>query len=90
NLYGQRARVTISRVTLAGGLASAIFWPLGTALLALMGWRGALVIYSLFGLLSALLLWRMPNQRLPDRSAHQEKVPLSRRDQHMGLLYASL
>ncbi|EKZ6149821.1 MFS transporter [Klebsiella aerogenes] len=90
NLYGQRARVTISRVTLAGGLASAIFWPLGTALLALMGWRGALVIYSLFGLLSALLLWRMPNQRLPDRGAHQEKVPLSRRDQHMGLLYASL
>ncbi len=71
NLYGQRARVTISRVTLAGGLASAIFWPLGTALLALMGWRGALVIYSLFGLLSALLLWRMPNQCLPDRGAHQ-------------------
>ncbi|MEQ5056177.1 MFS transporter, partial [Klebsiella michiganensis] len=90
NLYGQRARVTISRVTLAGGLASAIFWPLGTALLALMGWRGALVIYSLFGLLSALLLWRMPNQCLPDRGAHQEKVPHSRRNQHIGLLYASL
>lgn len=29
NLYGQQARKTISQITLAGGLASALFWPLG-------------------------------------------------------------
>lgn len=65
NLYGQRARLTISRVTLAGGLASALFWPLGAWLLTRMDWRHALLVYALFGLLSALLLWKMPNTKLP-------------------------
>lgn len=32
NLYGPQARRTISRVTTAGGLASAVFWPLGRRL----------------------------------------------------------
>ena len=36
NLYGQQARKTISHITLAGGLASALFWPLGEALLTIM------------------------------------------------------
>lgn len=39
NIYGQSARLTISRVTLAGGLASALFWPLGAGLLTQMDWR---------------------------------------------------
>ena len=60
NLYGQRSRVTLSRVTLAGGLASAVFWPLGASLLTTIGWRHALQVYALFGVLSALLLWTMP------------------------------
>lgn len=29
NLYGKQARRTISRITLTGGLASVVFWPLG-------------------------------------------------------------
>lgn len=47
NLYGQQARRTISRVTLAGGLASAVFWPLGDALLQVMSWQEALRVYAL-------------------------------------------
>ena len=39
NLYGQQARKTISHITLAGGLASALFWPLGEALLTIMPGR---------------------------------------------------
>lgn len=89
NLYGHRARPTISRVTLAGGLASALFWPLGSALLILTDWRHALLVYSLLGLISALLLWRMPNQTLPKTPARQS-ASISSQDRRMGLLYAVL
>lgn len=89
NLYGQRARPTISRVTLAGGLASALFWPLGSTLLTLIDWRQALLIYSLFGFLSALILIPMPNQKRPPVSPRSPSAALSR-DVHMGWLYAAL
>ncbi|WET91570.1 MFS transporter, partial [Klebsiella quasipneumoniae] len=64
NLYGQQARKTISQITLAGGLASALFWPLGEALLTVMSWQDALRVYALFGLLSAWLSYQLPRQRL--------------------------
>lgn len=64
NLYGQQARRTISRITLAGGLASAVFWPLGDGLLKVMSWQHALQIYALFGLLSAVLIRTLPHQQL--------------------------
>lgn len=89
NLYGQRARVTISRVTLAGGLASALFWPLGAALLTVTNWRGALLVYSLLGIVSALLLLRLPNQKLPPVPARRA-APASAHDRRTGLLYAAL
>ena len=90
NIYGQSARLTISRVTLAGGLASALFWPLGAGLLTQMDWRHALLIYALFGLLSAMLLWKMPNHRLPSPKRIMQRQRLSRRDKRPALLYASL
>ncbi|MGZ0749756.1 MFS transporter [Kluyvera sichuanensis] len=89
NLYGQRARVTISRVTLAGGLASALFWPLGAALLTVTDWRGALLVYGLLGIVSALLLMRLPNQKLPPVPARRA-APVSVHDRRTGLLYAAL
>lgn len=90
NLYGQRARLTISRVTLAGGLASALFWPLGAWLLTRMDWRHALLIYALFGLLSALLLWKMPNTKLPLPVRVKKNQQQSKHDRRPALLYASL
>ncbi|HHG8771722.1 TPA: MFS transporter [Raoultella planticola] len=90
NLYGQRARPTLSRVTLAGGLASALFWPLGAFLLTLMDWRHALLVYSLLGLLSALLLWRMPNNKLPALLRQKAPMPASRHDKRLSLVYAAL
>lgn len=89
NLYGQRARVTISRVTLAGGLASALFWPLGAALLTVTDWRGALLVYGLLGIVSALLLMRLPNQKLPPVPARRA-ASASAHDRRTGLLYAAL
>lgn len=90
NLYGQRSRVTLSRVTLAGGLASAVFWPLGASLLTTIGWRHALQVYALFGVLSALLLWTMPNTRLPLTPRRKARRPTSGHDRRAGLLYAAL
>ncbi len=91
NLYGQQARLTISRVTLAGGLASALFWPLGAFLLTMMSWRDALLVYGLLGLLSALLLWRMPNARQPAAAIWQQAHrPTSHQQRRVGLLYATL
>ena len=90
NIYGQSARLIISRVTLAGGLASALFWPLGAGLLTQMDWRHALLIYALFGLLSAMLLWKMPNNKLPPPQLAIKRQRLSGRDKRSALLYASL
>lgn len=87
NLYGQQARRTISRITLAGGLASAVFWPLGNALVNVMSWQNALLIYALFGLLSAMLISHLPHQRLVARAKSAAKAANSeRRD---GWLYAT-
>lgn len=87
NLYGQQARRTISRVTLAGGLASVVFWPLGEALLMVMNWREALLIYALFGLLSAALTLSLPNQIRP--VVTQPAALTGGEDRRNGWLYAT-
>jgi hypothetical protein len=87
NLYGQQARRTISRVTLAGGLASAVFWPLGDALLQMMSWQEALRVYALFGLLSAALIRTLPRQRLTVTT--KVTAPPLNNEQRNGWLYAA-
>ena len=89
NLYGQRARPILSRVTLAGGLASALFWPLGTALLTVIGWRDALLVYALLGVISALLVTTLPNQKLPSVKSLQ-RAPASQHNRRTDLLFALL
>ena len=43
---GPRARQAISMLTIIGGFATTVFWPLGGALDALVGWRGTVAIYA--------------------------------------------
>jgi MFS family permease len=43
---GASAKRAMSFVTVVGGLASSVFWPLGQQLLDLHGWRGALQWYA--------------------------------------------
>ncbi len=88
NLYGQQARRTISRITLAGGLASAVFWPLGDGLLKVMSWQHALQIYALFGLLSAVLIRTLPHQRLAAPPPHVTAPPV-RQERRNGWRYAT-
>jgi MFS family permease len=54
--YPDDYRKRITFVTLLGGLASTVFWPLTTLLLSQFGWRGAFVGLAVFQLLGCLLL----------------------------------
>lgn len=54
--YGPGARRAISKLTLIGGFASTLFWPLTTALLASFDWRAIYQIYALGYLLICLPL----------------------------------
>lgn len=67
SLGGTAAGPAMQRITLLGGLASALFWPLGGHWLALLGWRPALWLYAALALFGGLLLARLPNpsQRPP-------------------------
>ena len=47
HLYGQRARTLITAVTLFGGLASTICWPLSALFLESFGWRGTCLAYAI-------------------------------------------
>jgi hypothetical protein len=52
--YGLRARALITLLTLFGGFASTICWPLSALLVEALDWRGACFVYA--GLLLALAL----------------------------------
>lgn len=66
-LYGMRARPMIGRLTLTGGLAITVTWPLSAVLLASLGWRGVCFFYASMHLAVGLplLLFLLPNV-LPD------------------------
>lgn len=61
-LYGREARRAITTLTLWGGFASTVCWPLSALLLEHLGWRGAALAYAGLHLcLSApLILWLVP------------------------------
>lgn len=52
----RRGRRAIGYVTLFGGLASTVFWPLGHWLALALGWRGALMVFAALHLLVSLPL----------------------------------
>lgn len=68
-------------------LASAVFWPLGDALLHVMRWQDALRIYALLGLLSALLIRTLPRQRLTVTT--EIAAPPLNNERRNGWLYAA-
>lgn len=76
-LFGRDARSAITQLTLWGGFASTICWPITAWLVDLVGWRGACFAYAGLHLavtlpLSALLLPRRPP---PHEAAPHEARP---------------
>ena len=62
-LGGAAAKRPISQITLLGGLASTVFWPIGSALAAALGWRGAIAAYAGIALLTIPLHLAIPTIR---------------------------
>ncbi len=56
-LYGEAARPAITKVTLFGGFASTVCWPLTAVLEAWVGWRGACLAYAVLHLAVVLPLY---------------------------------
>jgi MFS family permease len=56
-IYGQRARTAIATLTLFGGFASTVCWPLSAFLVSEFGWRGACVIYAAIHVIVLLPLY---------------------------------
>lgn len=54
--YGDAARAHIATLTLFGGFASTVCWPLSAYLLEAVGWRGACFVYAALHLFIALPL----------------------------------
>lgn len=77
---GPAARRPMSQITLFGGLASTVMWPVGHALSAWLGWRGAVLIYAALALATLPLYLALPRQRYaaPDPAAGQRANGLTR------------
>ena len=89
-LYGAAARPAITTLTLFGGFASTVCWPLSALLVEHFGWRGACFVYAAIqiGIALPIHLLALPRRatfapetghvaaaRVPVRLAHGEFVP---------------
>ena len=66
-LYGLNARSAITTLTLFGGFASTLCWPLSAFLVSSLGWRGACLAYAAIelGFSLPLYLWAIPRLAPP-------------------------
>ncbi len=90
---GPHAKAAISQITLLGGLASTTFWPIGHALAAHLSWRGAVLAYAGFALLTFPLHLAIPVTRhapgLAAGAAERPPLAVEPRDRWVaGALYA--
>lgn len=86
-IYGATARPTITGVTLMGGLASTVGWPLTAWGLAAVGWRETCVIWALAHLFIGVPLNAMlPRVRAGDLPSPADPAPRIEIDRTMILL----
>lgn len=94
--YGAQARSAIANLTLIGGFASTVCWPLSAFLIDAIGWRSAAGIYAVLHLVVGLplQLWafRGADPPMPARADRQQTASLRGfQDRLMlGLIAASL
>jgi MFS family permease len=71
-LYGRDGRGSIAAITLFGGFASTVCWPLSAFLLDQLGWRGACLVYAAIQLGFSLPLYLLVLPRLPPLPIQEE------------------
>lgn len=77
-VFKERQRKAITALTLFGGFASTVFWPLTQALMQHYGWQQALLVLGLLNLLVCvpLHLWLLPGaQALPTATKSDASAP---------------
>jgi predicted MFS family arabinose efflux permease len=78
-LYGQAARRPITALSLFGGLASTVCWPLSTFFLHEFGWRGTCMAYAAIHLCICLALYLLVLPRdpgpIPEEKADETERP---------------
>ncbi len=68
--YGQQARGAISALTLYGGFASTVCWPLSVLLAETLGWRGACFVYAAINLCIVMpLAFALPREERREPAA---------------------
>lgn len=67
HIGGPGAKKAMAQITLLGGLASTVFWPIGYFTADHFGWRAALFIYAGFAIFTVFLHLTLPKER--DRDA---------------------
>ena len=89
-IAGPEAGRPIAQITLLGGLASTVFWPIGNLLAEALGWRGAVFVYAGIAVLTVPLHLAIPPGRFErPANAPEDPPPPSRADERLaGLLYA--
>jgi predicted MFS family arabinose efflux permease len=94
-LYGAEARPAITTLTLWGGFASTVCWPLSAFLVAQLGWRSACLVYAALHLvvtlpLSVLVIPRAPALPVVAGGGSTFTGPLPRRERRLFLLFAGV
>jgi MFS family permease len=73
-LFGQRARMAITTLTLFGGFASTVCWPLSALMVSEFGWRNACLAYAAIHLALLLPLYAFA---LPKESRREDTAAAS-------------
>nr|WP_249122912.1 MULTISPECIES: MFS transporter [unclassified Bradyrhizobium] len=95
-LGGVAARRAMSQITLPGGLASTVFWPLGHLVADYATWRGAVLVYAVFALLTIPLHLSLPAGRhaavvVPGAPPPSKPLAQGVRERRLaGALYAAI
>jgi MFS family permease len=89
-LYGENARQAITALTLFGGLASTVCWPLTAYLNEVVGWRGACLVYAALHLVVACPTYFFILPRESKREAPASATPAGQRPPAAPMLFMLL
>lgn len=92
SIYGQESRKSIASVTLFGGFASTVCWPISAFLVATFGWRGACFTYAAVYLCVALpaYLLILPRRSFIAPASASAVAPSTRLERHELWLFVLL
>lgn len=94
-LYGAEARPAITTLTLWGGFASTVCWPLSAFLVEQVGWRGTCLTYAALHIVVTLplvlaMIPKVPASATNEGTGNQSDVRLPPRERRAFLLMAGV